>query len=241
MWKQHDLVILHSNEKAKIGEYALMLNSATGISSYLSCGIIQREEGYNIKCEKQHLYFLSSDEEIKEGDWFYYKHFGEDIISQAKETTDLVNLNKSDRFFKKILASTDSSLGYEESIYDPRSKTGGKWIGLPQIPQSFIEHFVSEYNKGYVITKVMIEYVDNGCEDWIGDDYGGEPFWNEKIELDVNLDNTINIKTTVFNEEKLGEEISKYCKKYENTNKYNDVMKAIEFGYQLALKTETNC
>lgn len=46
--------------------------------------------------------FVVNDSEIKVGDWFYYKHFGEDIISQAKENTELVNLNKSDRFFRKI-------------------------------------------------------------------------------------------------------------------------------------------
>lgn len=33
------------------------------------------------------------------------------------------------------------------------------------------------------ITKELwIEIIDNGQEDWTGDDYSGEPFWNEKIE-----------------------------------------------------------
>lgn len=52
------------------------------------------------------MYLLLIDEgaEIKRGDYFYFKHFGEDIIDKTKETTDLVNLNTSDRFFKKIIA-----------------------------------------------------------------------------------------------------------------------------------------
>lgn len=47
---------------------------------------------------------LVSDEEIKEGDYFYYKHFGEDIINVVKQTTDLININNPDRYFKKIIA-----------------------------------------------------------------------------------------------------------------------------------------
>ncbi len=58
-----------------------------------------------IKLSDTH-YIVVNDSEIKEGDWFYYKHFGEDIIAQAKETTDLVNLNNPDRYFKKVTHST---------------------------------------------------------------------------------------------------------------------------------------
>ena len=28
----------------------------------------------------------------------------------------------------------------------------------------------------------VVEMIDNGGEDWIGDDINGEPFWNEKLE-----------------------------------------------------------
>lgn len=58
-----------------------------------------------IKINEAH-YIVVDNSEIKEGDWFYYKHFGDDVINQANETSDLVNLNKPDRFFKKITHST---------------------------------------------------------------------------------------------------------------------------------------
>lgn len=132
--------------------------------------------------------FVLSDDEIKEHDWFYYKHFGEDIITQAKETTDLVNLNNPDRYFKKIIATTDKL----ENCQMPN--LSGQMY-LPQIPQLFIEHFISEYNKGNIITEVEVEYEEieeyippRGCFE--GDFYQG----TGKFKLKINPDNTINIK-----------------------------------------------
>ena len=41
----------------------------------------------------------------------------------------------------------------------------------------------------------MVECVDNGEEDWLGNDIDGEPFWKPKWELKINpKDNTITIK-----------------------------------------------
>lgn len=39
-------------------------------------------------------------------DWFYYEHFGEDIICQANSNTDLINLSNTTDYFYKIIAST---------------------------------------------------------------------------------------------------------------------------------------
>jgi len=84
------------------------------------------------------------------------------------------------------------------------------------------------------------EHVHNPCERiegyvWIT----CEPFWNEKIEPKINSkDNTINIKPIISESEVIGEKIVEYCKQYEGTNKYNDVLKAIEFGYQLSLNQD---
>lgn len=112
-----------------------------------------KDKGFHV--EPFHLYILS-DEKIKEGDWCY----GMDGIFQYKGKVSIPDIELP----KKIIATTNKSLNYEESIYDPRSKTGGKWIELPKIPQSFIEHYVSEYNKGNVITEVMVEYNEPCCK-----------------------------------------------------------------------------
>jgi len=50
-----------------------------------------------------------------------------------------------------------------------------------QLSPEYIQQFIEEYNRGEV-KDVEVKYVDNGHEDWIGDDYNGEPFWNEKLE-----------------------------------------------------------
>ena len=71
---------------------------------------------------------ITNDSEIKVGDWFYYKHFGEDIIDKADEDTDLVNLNNRDRFFQKIILTTD-----QELIND----------GVQSIDDEFLEWFVN--------------------------------------------------------------------------------------------------
>ena len=55
-------------------------------------------------------------------------------------------------------------------------------------------YFIGEYNKGNIITNILVEVVDNGEEDWIGDDYNGEPFWNEKWELKLDSQNCISIR-----------------------------------------------
>lgn len=113
------------------------------------------EEG--IGHQPQHLYFLS-DEEPKGGDWVY--HPIHNTIYQWIKNAHI----KFDRIdAKKIIATTDT-LGIS-------NLTTGK---LPNPSKEFIEVFISEYNKGNIITEVMVEYetatnqVPNGKTiDWL--------------------------------------------------------------------------
>ena len=45
-------------------------------------------------------------------------------------------------------------------------------------------------------------------------------------------------KSMITETQKAGEEIINFTKEFEGTDKYNSIMLAIEFGYQLALKYE---
>jgi hypothetical protein len=98
------------------------------------------------------LYIISS-EEIKEGDWVLCNNNIKQINSN----------NIADKFienWKKIIATTDSSLKlYEGEIVEESSgfKLKIKNIYLPQIPQAFIEYFISEYNKGKIVDKVLVK------------------------------------------------------------------------------------
>jgi len=165
-FKKCKVVMLPTNEKAKFGNLVLApLFQKLLIFEHQNCTEVS-----------QHLYILS-DEEIKEGDWVYNEISKE--IYQFKE-------NRVD-YEKKIIATTDKSLtreifGLGETAMCP----------LPQPSTSFIEKFVEEYNKGNVITEVMVEY-----EKYIGKNYVGE-FTTEKdfdYKLKVNpKDNTITIR-----------------------------------------------
>jgi hypothetical protein len=106
----------------------------------------------------QHLYILSNDE-IKESDYQICidpnnPHYN--LISQ--KPNNAVNSGA----YKKIIATTDSSLKLNSVKIPVSSDFTLEQISenmpcLPQIPQQFIEHFINEYNKGNVISKVLIE------------------------------------------------------------------------------------
>ena len=68
------------------------------------------------------------------------------------------------------------------------------------------------------ITEVEVKYEDNGEEGWSGSNEDGEPIWNEKIELKVNPNNTINIKLIKNSWNR--EEVTKLC------------MEAIFYGFE---------
>jgi hypothetical protein len=141
-----------------------------------------------------HLYVLSNDE-IKEGDWFYDEE--EPEILKAGKNVDLHLVNNLKPNFKKIIATTDSFLTIKVKS---RFLTDGitihkqlyKQVALPQIPQYFIEHFINEYNKGNVISKVLVEvereFVDGYTEDRMRRFYG-------PVKIKLNQSNEISIVT----------------------------------------------
>lgn len=154
MWKKHKLVMLPTEKATKL--------YITGTLGELIC---DSKEKVRV-AHGQHLLILS-DEEIKEGDWVY-SNKGTLNIQQVSQKTFH---DKRNYGWKKIIATTDKSLG------------------LPEPPQSFITKYVEEYNKGNVITDVMVEYDDftsnNGVN--LNDGY--------HVSLVINKDNTINIKS----------------------------------------------
>lgn len=223
MWNKRKVVMLPTNEKAN-----LYLQKDKPLL-YIKNPEMLNE--INIK-QYQHLYILS-DEEIKEGDWF--------ITNDSKSIFQCGKFEpmKGD---KKIIATTDKSLRIGEL------KEGGRIEHLPQPSQSFIEYFIEEYNKANIITDVMVEYftnipvisdkeyeqVENGTLSY----KDTNPYTIDILKINPNNIININIKPIISESEVIGEKIVEYCKQYEGTNKYNDVLKAIEFGYQLSLNKD---
>jgi hypothetical protein len=112
----------------------------------------------------QHLY-ITSDDEIKEGDWFMSAFFSYPIhnIKELRERPEGLGwtteeLNKD---FKghKIIATTDTSLKIITGMVG-----SGTGVLLPQPSDKFIQAYIDAYNKGEKIEKVLVEYEYFTCE-----------------------------------------------------------------------------
>jgi hypothetical protein len=139
-----------------------------------------------------HLYILS-DDKPKVDDWcinLNSPHKHKELCRIDNQIELEQHVNRTGNNCKKIIATTDQTLEMKRDIIGG-FETG---IAFSQPSDSFVKKFIEVYNSNNPITEVMVEYVDNGEEDWFGDDYTGEPFWNEKLELKVNpKDNTLAI------------------------------------------------
>ena len=142
-----------------------------------------------------HLYIIS-DDEIKEGDWVYENNLNQEtqIYQIYNRNNELgffrfrnvwISLNRKQNSAKKIIATTDNSL------WRPSHKYASDIILLPQPSQQFIQKFVEEYNKGNVITDVLVEELRSS-----DGYYDEQDIWHWKtLGLKINpKDNTITIK-----------------------------------------------
>jgi hypothetical protein len=92
--------------------------------------------------------YITSDEEIKEGDWMYYKHFREDIVCKYDTMNGQnTNVNEHKPFYQKIILTTDQDL-----IKD----------GVQAIDYDFLEWFVKNPSCESVKTERLEDgkYVD---------------------------------------------------------------------------------
>ena len=125
--------------------------------------------------------YITSNEEIKEGDWLVEgisSLFPFDVIKATKEDYDRCRENWQYGSCRKIIATTDETL----CLTFNNGKTDLKFV-LPKPSDSFISKYIEEYNKGNQITDVLVEYKWNGGR---AGDY--------KMIPKIDSDNTITIK-----------------------------------------------
>ncbi len=135
----------------------------------------------------QHLYIISLDEEIKDGDWVYCTEHNR-IIKYLINGDPINGIHGS--CCKKIIASTDKSLTYHPEGND-------KYVdrNLPQPSPQLIEKYIESYNAGTPITDVLVEYENSRPYSTSGKEYGAKEFIEANLQLKVNSkDNTITIK-----------------------------------------------
>ena len=85
---------------------------------------------------------------------------------------------KTETRYREVLATTDESLN------------------LPQPSQQFIKKFVEEYNRGNIITDVLVEYELISNEEYFGNTVNPDddvPYFDERLKIN-HKDSTITIK-----------------------------------------------
>lgn len=164
-----NVVMITTDKESKL--HLIPKNSIT----YTSKAITTNE------CEEQHLY-LTSPDEIKEGDWYILfdkaldgSHILKTVYKASKLRIDSIKKMPSCEF-KKIIASTDAELGSWELGSE---KTGGIKKLIPHIPDSFIQAFVKS-NGNIKEVNVEWEWKDSSNKDYKG-------------EIKIREDNTVII------------------------------------------------
>ena len=211
MLKQCKVVILPTNQQTK---YLMVYSDVEKTKGKLILNGLKNDE-YK---EYQHLYIIS-DDEIKEGDWFI-NDLNQIKKCTSRDTEGYIDFeggfNTKPSSCKKIIATTDTSLytHQKETVSLPE-----RVFYLPQPSQQFIEKFIEEYNRGNVITDVLIEYELISNEEYFGNTVNPDddvPYFDEKLKINPK-DNTITIKKVKdsWNREEViefGNKVKEYCK-----------------------------
>ena len=187
-FKKGKVVILPTNQQTK---YLMVYSDVEKTKGKLILNGLKNDE-YK---EYQHLYIIS-DDEIKEDDWYY-----DNVVLQIRQWKSFMIYNKLQH--KKVIATTDSSLEINSNFdYNQLLPNKNNFrFYLPQPSQQFIQKYIEEYNKGNVITDVLVEYNCGdshcslfGCQKHLG-------CKNESIQtVKINpKDNTITIKKLINN------------------------------------------
>lgn len=183
--------MLPTNEKAsfKIGDIGLHPVQGLVINKNPNLDNIIKAIPKSANYTKQHLYILS-DEKIEEGDKY--------LLPNGLITEAVTNYQRPIEY-RKVIASTDESLN------------------LSKPSPTFINKYVSEYNKGNIISDIMVEYenrdVNPLSETWREDyiRFGLKHKENIQTLLRVSDDNTITIRKVKDSWDR--EEVERLCRK----------------------------
>ena len=97
---------------------------------------------------------------------------------------------KTETGYREVLATTDETL----YLTFNNGKTDLKFV-LPQPSQQFIQKYIEEYNKGNIITNVLVEYELISNEEYFGNTVNPDndvPYFDEKLKINPK-DKSLNI------------------------------------------------
>ena len=137
---------------------------------------IEKEDICRIQGAKTFNIYIVTDEDIIDCKWFYSKNIG---------------IHKKDQCCaecKKLISTTDKYVYLEreyESIHLGKGQLS--FVNLPKISKTFINTFIGEYNKGYFIKDILVEFQT------VNANHDTDLPHRMVDELKVNFDSTINI------------------------------------------------
>ena len=187
-FKKCKVLLLPTNEKASLIYGNSLLNK-------LSYGELSPSH-----CSHYHLYIIS-DDKIEEGEICWVLNTTNNSIflnnpengKIAPPKINILHKEYNKEHFKKIIATTDTSLTTCQCRKVGYHKLSCKQTyNLPEPSQSFIQKFIEEYNKGNVITDVMVEYETKVVGYEVG--FTGDIDISAKVVKINSKDNTITIK-----------------------------------------------
>lgn len=172
--------MLSTDEKAS--NNGLVINPSTDQIQYNDTITRKGAEYYTeVGFTYNHIY-ITSNEDIKEGDWC--------IQNRNYLCKITCNQDRTQQGLKKIIATTDN-LTFDDGY--------NSWF-IPSPSDGFIKKFIERYNTGTPVTKVMVEY-----EEYPITTYGmsdGEPETDTRLKVDKDNCITItSIKETWTREE----------------------------------------
>lgn len=181
--KEKQIIYVDNKPHIKCGVVILPTTDKSASLS-INQGYLVREFYNSVSKALQHLY-ITSDEEIKKGDWCYKEDVKNKIFKWVNTENDWYNDSK------KIIATTDKSLSI--NMYDINGAREVNFdIELPQPSQQFIEKYIEEYNKGNKIIEVLVEVEEyDHDEEW--SDIGGA-YETYKLRLKIDSQNQITIR-----------------------------------------------
>ena len=193
--KRAKVVMLPTNEKTK---HLMVYSDVEKTKGKLILNGLKNDE-YK---EYQHLYIISNDK-IKEDDWcidsdrniFQHKNHFPISIGQ-----------------RKIIATTNPLLKIEiDGNRGDLLPDVSFDINLPQPSQQFIEKYIEEYNKGNVITDILVEYASDFNSCFCTKDICNGNNCPKKLKINPK-DNTLTIKKLkeTYNKEELYQILEKY-------------------------------
>lgn len=186
--KESNLTLGGSINKDKLG---LVEPDNRHPSSTYNCYVNNFKEGtykypQNNKWLNFQLLYILSDDEIKEGDWYF--------DTETKIICKSINNIKVFDCWKKIVATTDKSLKLLQ-FYDLKDNRGefNTVESLPQLPESFIQAYIKAYNEGKPITEVDLEITCKADYDKNPEMYGTGMFNSGKFTdiIKTRPDNTV--------------------------------------------------